>query len=121
MLSVDMNENDDSEPVVRMIDVAKARIEPLFPGLSFERAGGAVPFQATGTYLGYAQFYFRFRSDCASLTIGRPARHVPESDYVTFRNSVTGDDYAGFLDEDEFVALFVELMQKMYLETSLPR
>jgi len=113
--------NEEYGTSIRPIDVAKDRIEPMFPGLIFETAGGAVPFQASGTYLYAADFYFRFRGDSASLVIGRPERHVPANNFRVGKYPVTGDNYAGSLDNDEFVALFTELMNAALAETGLPR
>jgi hypothetical protein len=120
MYDLSFSEFDD-EPRALPIDVARNRIEPLFPNLKFTSAGGSVPFQAEGYYMGIADFYFRFRHDSASLTIGRPGRHTPENDFVIYKDDVTGEDYAGTLDDDEFVALFTELMERMLAEKPLPR
>jgi hypothetical protein len=69
--------------------------------------GGYCPFQATGTVLGLS-FYFRFRDDYASLTVG-------DSEAVGI-SGVTGDAYAGGLSTDEFEMLFRKLL-KRYLKS----
>lgn len=69
--------------------------------------GGACPYQATGTVLGQ-HFYFRFRSDFASLQIG-------DGETVGI-SGVTGDSYAGSLSEEEFEKLFRKLL-KQYLKS----
>ena len=106
---------------VSYMDVAKQRIEPVFPGLVFREAGGSVPFQASGTWLDIADFYFRFRSDVARLTIGRPGRYVPYSDFVVYKENVFNEQYAGSLNNAGFVSLFTELMHSILAETGLPR
>lgn len=69
--------------------------------------GGACPYQAEGTILGQ-HFYFRFRSDFASLTVG-------ETEQVVI-GGVTGDPYSGTLSCDEFEKLFRKLL-KRYLKS----
>lgn len=69
--------------------------------------GGACPFQVQGTVLGMP-FYFRFRDDFASLSIG-------DSESVG-QGGVTGNRYAGFLSSDEFETMFRKLL-KRYLKS----
>lgn len=69
--------------------------------------GGYFPYQATGTILGLS-FYFRFRDDHASLTVG-------ESEAVIIAG-VTGDPMASSLSSDEFEKLFRKLL-KRYLKS----
>lgn len=69
--------------------------------------GGACPYQAEGTILGQ-HFYFRFRHDYASLTVG-------EADQVGI-DGITGDPYGGVLSDDEFEKLFRKLL-KRYLKS----
>lgn len=53
-------------------DLQRARFASCGQDLVLFHAGGHIPFQAEGTWLGYL-FYFRFRSGAVSLSIGAPA------------------------------------------------
>lgn len=83
----------------------REELRPLYahvPGLLIDYAGGAVPFQAYGTWEGH-DFYFRYRHGHASLSVGgndavKAPRWSAAANY--------GDPMSGFLDMDEFIFLF---------------
>lgn len=106
---------------VHPLDWAKVHLEPQFPGIKFNSAGGAVPFQAEGIYMGALDFYFRFRHDYASLTMGRPGRNVPEPDLVVAKADIFGEPFAGFLTNEQFGDIFSELMNDLFVLYGLPR
>jgi hypothetical protein len=125
---------------------------------------GSVPVQACGR-IGRRFFYFRFRGDTASRTIGSPdlrraasrAKHARRKalrklrrgikddwfgDFMTARdlrrdtsldrhpsravwyavlNDVTGERYAGELEQEESAELFVELMGRLQLAGPEPK
>lgn len=105
------------------------RIEAALPQVRFTRHHdgsvinfGLVPEQATGTIDGLP-FYYRFRHDSARLSV-YPARvgndvFAPEDMptlgvhevLVAHEGDVTGNEYAGLLDDDEGVALFLRLVE----------
>lgn len=144
-----------------------ARLEAKYAhlGLRFYYGfGGSVPVQAWGR-IGRRFFYFRFRGDCASLTIGSPDRRGDAARYKARRvkalrtlrrkddsgffglfgaerdlrrdkgqewypsipvryaviNDVTGERYAGFLEQDEAEALFIRLMEDLVPARRTPR
>ena len=103
------------------LQAARDILEPKYPSLVFGSAGGVVPFQAYGTYLGVFDFYFRFRGDSMSLTIGTPEEIIPKSDFVVRRTNVTGDAYAGYLTTDDFIFWFSDCMDELISEYRLPR
>jgi hypothetical protein len=74
---------------------------------TIDEQGGTSPYQATGTILGLS-FYFRFRYDYASLQVG-------ESESFGIDN-VTGDDFNGYLSDEDFEKLFRKLVKK-YLKS----
>ncbi|QOD05662.1 hypothetical protein [Pseudarthrobacter sp. BIM B-2242] len=136
-----------------------ARLEEKYAHLGvrfYQGFAGSVPVQAYGR-IGRRFFYFRFRGDCASLTIGSPDRRGDAARYKAQRvkalrtlrrkddsgffglygalrdlrrgtgqewypsipvryaviNDVTGERYAGCLEQDEAEALFVRLMEDL--------
>ena len=70
---------------------------------TIDEQGGSCPFQAEGRILGQ-RFYFRFRNDHASLSVG-------DAEVVDI-NGVTGDAYAGSLTSDEFDRIFRSLLKR---------
>jgi hypothetical protein len=56
-----------------MTETAPTRTDLVLATRTIDEQGGACPFQAQGNILGQ-QFYFRFRNDYASLSLGRPKR-----------------------------------------------
>lgn len=137
---------------------ALKELEQMYPGLRFDTGFlGSVPVQAQGK-LGSRWFYFRFRYDCASLTVGSPdtmrengrlersrrkarrklRRQVPMDDFdrllllqdlepgfnrlehfpqhqvrASCLSDVTGERYAGSLEDEEAVQLFAALMDTL--------
>lgn len=136
-----------------------ARLEAKYAHLGmrfYNGFGGSVPVQAWGR-IGRRFFYFRFRGDCASLTVGSPDRRGDAARYKARRvkalrtlrrkddsgffglfgaqrdlrrdtgqewypsspvryaviNDVTGERYAGALEQEEAEALFVRLMEDL--------
>lgn len=86
------------------------QLQPLtsrVPGLVVTDAGGAMPFQAHGTWHGYP-FYFRYRSGHASLDISTDQDTVFSTPYWS-AGCQYGDDYDGSLNMDEFIELFTRL------------
>jgi hypothetical protein len=81
-----------------------ARFAALFPGAVLQEYGGAVPFQAEGSWHGHP-FYFRYRNGQASLSLtaeGRnPVGNPHWSGAVDF-----GDPIQGILTFEEFLHLF---------------
>lgn len=85
---------------------AVKNIEHNYPEFKFISYGGFAPVQAFGNF-GSKFFYFRFRGDYASLTVGdtHEENYVPEG--VTFEvDGYLGDAFAGVLTPDEFQSLF---------------
>jgi hypothetical protein len=77
-----------------------------FDDLIFDRAGGACPVQATGTYKG-EPFYFRYRWGYASLGLGNEPVSNPDIEYEL----QYGDGMDGFLSLGEFHDIFTKLLQ----------
>ena len=118
---------------------------------------GSVPVQCTGR-IGRRYFYFRFRGDCASLTVGSAdlhgdasrakharrralralrrgtdqdglfgdrffrrdlkqdkglGRHPSRAAWYAVRNDVTGEQWAGALEQEEAAELFSELLNDL--------
>jgi hypothetical protein len=94
-----------------LTDSVKA-IEHYYPEVSFHSFGGVVPVQAFGTF-GNKFFYFRFRHNAASLTIGdtRDGDYVPEGE-TFYLEDVTDESMSGFLTPEEFKTVFSELAKK---------
>lgn len=90
-----------------MTEIAPKLTDLVLATRTITEQGGACPYQAKGTVLGQ-HFYFRFRNDFASLTVG-------EAEPVG-RSEVTGDPYAGFLSTDQFESIFRNLL-KRYLKS----
>ena len=89
-----------------------AILEPLYtripkPHLQINDYGGVVPFQAYGTWYGYA-FYFRYRGGHASLRVGDTEDTVI-SQPLWEADVYYGDELQGALDRDEFITLFCDL------------
>jgi hypothetical protein len=96
-----------SAHIATMAETAPKLTDLVLATRTITEQGTWCPFQAEGTILGQ-HFYFRFRTDYASLTVG-------ESDVVVISN-VTGDPLAGSLSTDEFEKLFRKLL-KRYLKS----
>jgi hypothetical protein len=77
----------------------------VFDNLVFDRAGGACPVQANGTYQ-EQPFYFRYRWGFASLGLGNDPILNPE-----YESSMSyGAAMDGFLNIGEFKEIFKELL-----------
>jgi hypothetical protein len=76
--------------------------------------GGVLPFQATGTWFGYA-FYFRYRGGHASLSIGESEETVVRAPLWKARIPY-GDTLGGVLDFHEFLELFATLVPLLEAE-----
>lgn len=97
------------------------KLQQLFPELCFETFGGIVPVQAEGK-IGVKDFYFRYRYDTASLTVGvkKAGAYLPTSEMEVEVETYSGDGLNGFLNGEEFVDVFTQLMVKFYkTKTSL--
>lgn len=94
-------------------DNAVAYLENKYAGLTFDYVGGYVPIQADGLYNG-KRFYFRFRGDTVSLSIGddEGQENLPANPVKHSINNYTGDEYAGTFNEKEFQTAFDILFQK---------
>jgi len=94
-----------------MSEELRHRLRKAIPGLEIDYFDGACPVQGDGTYRGQA-WYFRFRHDDAQLYLwandGKSNR-FEHCELYAERESVTGEDLAGVLTDDEAVALFVDL------------
>jgi len=90
-------------------------IEKLFPEVSFTSYGGSVPVQAEGN-IGGKVFYFRFRGDRGSLTVGDKSedKYLPINEIYVEVEDYTGDAFNGFLTGSEFKELFILLLKKIY-------
>lgn len=81
---------------------------------------GSVPVQAQGTieHQGvHRPFYFRFRSDCATLAVwadeaARKADWVNPAWHAR-HDGVTGEPYEGWLTAEQFAELFTELAGRL--------
>jgi len=82
------------------------KLSSKFDDLVFDRAGGACPVQATGTYKG-EPFYFRYRWGYASLGLGNEPIINPDIEYEL----QYGDGMDGFLSLGEFHDIFTKLLQ----------
>lgn len=107
---------------------AAAILEAQIPGLVFERrrgrvaSWGVIPMQAWGM-LGDAPFYFRFRSDYASLEVYPGGQGLDERNIrahrsvrpalVASRSGVTGDPYAGDLPGAKAAEVFADLHERL--------
>lgn len=88
----------------------QVQLRPLIdrvPGLLVLDAGGAMPFQAHGTWHGYP-FYFRYRSGHASLDISDDLDTVFTTPFWS-ASCRYGDEHDGSLNMDEFTDLFIQL------------
>lgn len=81
------------------------KFSDTFDDLVFDRAGGACPVQAEGTYKGQP-FYFRYRWGEASLGLGEDAVLNPQYE----SSIIYGDSFDGFLELGEFKDLFKKLL-----------
>lgn len=109
-----------------------AAVEEACPRVRFSRnpdgsvvPHGGLPEQATGT-IDKRPFFFRFRHDTARLAVFPPQAggtpitpaDVPSVDVppvlVSRREGVTGDPFAGVLDDEEFVSLFLGLIGALH-------
>jgi len=89
-------------------DEKHLKFNSTFDDLVFDRAGGACPVQATGTYQGQP-FYFRYRWGFASLGLGGEPIMNPE-----YETSLSyGDQLSGFLTLGEFHDLFTKMLQSI--------
>jgi hypothetical protein len=81
-------------------------------GLKIESVGGVVPVQAHGK-IGYNFFYFRYRGDSGSLSIGSQAGtyNVTSQDYYYRVENYTGDSMNGYLSPEEFKDIFSKLLE----------
>lgn len=92
------------------------RMRPLtraIPGLVLETAGGACPFQAEGTLHGLP-FYFRYRSAHATLSLVQAG--AEDFDYFAplyLAGMDFGEEYDGFLSDEQFRDLFTELTGRL--------
>lgn len=85
---------------------AVRNIEHDYPEFKFISYGGFAPVQAFGKF-GSKFFYFRFRGDYASLTVGDTNKGDYVHEGVTFEvDDYLGDAFAGALTPDEFQSLF---------------
>ncbi|WP_251153813.1 hypothetical protein [Cellulosimicrobium sp. Marseille-Q4280] len=103
-------------------------LEAQIPGLRFERrrgdvaSWGSIPMQAWGM-LDDAPFYFRFRSDYASLEVYPGGQGLDERNIrahrsvravlVASRSRVTGDPYAGYLGGAKAAEVFADLHARL--------
>ena len=91
-----------------MWDKNYVKLSDTFDNLVFDRAGGACPVQAEGTYEGQP-FYFRYRWGIASLGWGGDPISQPEySLEISY-----GDGMQGFLTAGEFHHLFKKMLQSL--------
>lgn len=86
-------------------------LQAAAPDVILEWAGGAVPFQGFGTWLGYP-FYFRYRGGWASLDIGMPGGD-PLDPTLWSAGVDYGENLSGWLDFSEFVLLLAYLSQRL--------
>jgi hypothetical protein len=85
--------------------------DQLDPRIVIDMIGGNCPVQAEGTIDGQ-EFYFRARHEHWSLSIGR------DHDGAALWFTTGARDNAGWLDEDEAIALIAEAA-KLYLARPL--
>jgi hypothetical protein len=78
-----------------------------FDNLIFDRAGGACPVQAEGTYKG-EPFYFRYRWGEASLGLGGEPVMKPEYE--------TSFQYGGGVDGSLTLGEFIDLFNKLLIQ-----
>lgn len=93
-------------------DDAITYFQNKYDGLTFDYVGGAVPTQADGLYKGQ-RFYFRFRGDKLSLSLGedKDIDELPANPVKIVIENYTGDKYAGFLNEKDFQEAFEKLFR----------
>lgn len=108
-----------------MITVPQAaeNIERKFPEITFGHTGGNSPFQADGTVLDDYGFYFRFRHNRLTLSIGpvygKSYESIPEEFWFASKSNVTDIENNGYLTEDAFEALFVEVYSSLRDEVTV--
>jgi hypothetical protein len=87
------------------------RFTALAPDATLTSYGGAIPFQAEGTWGPHA-FYFRYRGGTATLRVGTSADSIV-SDPLWQASTSYGDSMNGFLLFTEFLDLFATLSQQL--------
>lgn len=86
-------------------------LQAAAPDITLDWAGGALPFQAFGTWMEYP-FYFRYRGGWASLDIGMPGGD-PLDPTLWSAGVHYGEALSGWLDFSEFVLLLTYLSQRL--------
>jgi hypothetical protein len=105
--------------IFRVIDLhiqqhEKDQFAALAPGAALRSHGGAVPFQAYGTWHDY-EFYFRYRGGLASLRIGTSSETVVGQPLWSAHEQY-GPGLDGYMDFHEFLDVFARLAA--HLETN---
>lgn len=85
----------------------------MVPSLDLVNAGGMCPFQADG-YIEGLPFYFRFRHDMAHLRVADKIENIFDKPlYESMQEYGDGSGYSGYLTEDEFADVFVNLLRNL--------
>lgn len=109
------NPHDLHDLINLALDAAtKYRLRKIFEadlaGFKLHSYGGSFPVQAEGEVFGHP-FYFRYRHGVASLCVGGEDVVLNPLYVSTIEHSE--DSYAGILDDDEFVDLFLNLIKNL--------
>lgn len=93
-------------------------LQEFIPGLIISSAGGQIPFQAEGLYLGYP-FYFRDRHGSASLSVGALDGEMPyHGNDILYYASVETEEFEGAKNFiKNLIALVPELKRSPYSYT----